>query len=144
MSVNKWFGIGNLTKDPELRYSAAGTAVCNFSIACNERFKDKDGNRQEKVEYINIVCWRQLAEICGKYLVKGKQIYVEGKLQTRRWEDRDGNTRYSTEIVADLMQMLGGKGDSHASTNERPAQSQSAPQNANIAPKFDPMEDIPF
>lgn len=107
MSVNKWIGIGNLTKDPETRFTGSGTQVCNFSIACNEKFKDKEGNWQEKVEYINIVAWKNLAKICSDYLKKGKQVFVSGRLQTRSYDDRDGNKRYITEIVADQMQMLG-------------------------------------
>ncbi|PLX81190.1 MAG: single-stranded DNA-binding protein [Desulfuromonas sp.] len=111
MSVNKVILVGNLGKDPELRYTASGTAVATFSIATSERYKDRDGNQQEKTEWHNIVAWRQLAEICGKYLVKGKQVYIEGKIQTRSYDDRDGNKRYITEIVADQMQMLGSRGD---------------------------------
>ncbi len=111
MSVNKVILVGNLGKDPELRYTPSGAAVATFSIATTERYKDRDGNRQEKTEWHNIVAWRQLAEICGKYLHKGKQVYIEGKIQTRSYDDRDGNKRYITEIVADQMQMLGGRDD---------------------------------
>lgn len=111
MSVNKVILVGNLGKDPELRYTPSGAAVANFSIATSENFKDREGNRQTKTEWHNIVVWRQLAEICGKYLHKGRQVYIEGKLQTRKWQDRDGNDRYTTEIVADQMQMLGRAGD---------------------------------
>nr|WP_320115087.1 single-stranded DNA-binding protein [uncultured Desulfuromonas sp.] len=107
MSVNKVILVGNLGKDPELRYTPSGAAVVNFSLATSETYKDRDGNRQTKTEWHNIVAWRQLAEICGKYLHKGKQIYIEGSLQTRKWQDRDGNDRYTTEIVANQMQMLG-------------------------------------
>ncbi|MGE4493172.1 MAG: single-stranded DNA-binding protein, partial [Syntrophotalea sp.] len=114
MSVNKVILVGNLGKDPELRYTASGTAVANFSLATTERFKDRDGNSQEKTEWHNIVAWRQLAEICGKYLTKGRQVYIEGKIQTRSYEDRDGNKRYITEIVADQMQMLGRAGDDNS------------------------------
>jgi len=109
MSVNKVILVGNLGKDPELRYTPSGAAVATFSLATTERYKDRDGNRQEKTEWHNIVAWRQLAEICGKYLHKGKQIYIEGKIQTRSYDDRDGNKRYITEIVADQMQMLGSR-----------------------------------
>jgi len=105
--VNKVILVGNLGKDPELRYTPSGAAVVNFSLATSETYKDRDGNRQTKTEWHNIVAWRQLAEICGKYLHKGKQIYIEGSLQTRKWQDRDGNDRYTTEIVANQMQMLG-------------------------------------
>ena len=111
MSVNKVILVGNLGKDPELRYTPSGAAVATFSLATTERYKDRDGNRQEKTEWHNIVVWRQLAEICGKFLHKGKQVYIEGKIQTRSYDDRDGNKRYITEIVADQMQMLGRAGD---------------------------------
>lgn len=109
MSVNRVILIGNLGKDPELKYTSSGTAVATFSLATTERYKDKQGEQQEKTEWHNVVAWRQLAEICGKYLHKGKQVYLEGKIQTRSYDDRDGNKRYITEIVADQMQMLGGK-----------------------------------
>ncbi len=105
-SVNKWFGIGNLTKDVEIRYSADGKACANFSIACNETWKDKDGNKQESVEFVNISMFGRQAEVCGQYLSKGDPVYIEGKIQTRKWEDNDGNTRYSTGILANQMQML--------------------------------------
>ncbi|APG27750.1 single-stranded DNA-binding protein [Syntrophotalea acetylenivorans] len=149
MSVNKVILVGNLGKDPELRYTASGTAVCNFSIATTESYKDRDGNRQEKTEWHNIVVWRQLAEICGKYLAKGKQIYIEGKLQTRKWEDRDGNPRYTTEIVADQMQMLGRAGDDNSAGPRReprqePSMNQSPPQNNYDNVQFNPDDDIPF
>ncbi len=111
MSVNKVILVGNLGKDPELRYTPSGTAVATFSLATTERYKDRDGNRQEKTEWHNIVAWRQLAEICGKFLHKGKQVYIEGKIQNRSYDDRDGNKRYITEIVADQMQMLGSRDD---------------------------------
>lgn len=111
MSVNKVILVGNLGKDPELRYTPSGAAVATFSLATTERFKDRDGNRQEKTEWHNVVAWRQLAEICGKFLHKGKQVYIEGKIQTRSYDDRDGNKRYITEIVADQMQMLGSRND---------------------------------
>ena len=103
--INNWHGIGNLTKDPEQRSTQTGKTVCNFSIAINQKFGDK-----ETTEFVNCVAWGKLAEICGNYLTKGKQVYVSGRLQTRKWETKEGATRYSTEIVADQMQMLGGKG----------------------------------
>ncbi len=151
MSVNKVILVGNLGKDPELRYTASGTAVCNFSLATTERYKDRDGNNQEKTEWHNIVVWRQLAEICGKYLTKGKQIYIEGKLQTRKWDDRDGNTRYTTEIVADQMQMLSRAGDDNSGGSyqrreqrQEPSMNQSTPQNDFGDSHFNPDDDIPF
>jgi len=109
--VNKWIGIGNLGKDPDSRFTGSGMAVCNFSIACAEKWKDKAGEWQEKTEWVNIVAWGKLAEICGKYLQKGKQVYIDGKLQTRQWDDKDGNKRYTTEVVAREMKMLGGKSE---------------------------------
>lgn len=111
MSVNKVILLGNLGKDPELRYTPSGTAVATFTIATSEKFKGRDGENQEKTEWHNIVAWRQLAEICGKYLHKGKQVYIEGRIQTRSYDDKDGNKRYITEIVADQMQMLGRAGE---------------------------------
>lgn len=124
MSVNKVILVGNLGKDPELRYTASGAAVCNFSLATTENYKDRDGNKQEKTEWHNIVIWRQLAEIAGKYLTKGKQVYLEGKIQTRSYDDRDGNKRYITEIVVDEMQMLGRVVDTQGqgNTNAPPRQ----------------------
>jgi single-strand DNA-binding protein len=159
MSVNKVILVGNLGKDPELRYTASGTAVANFSLATTEKYKDRDGNSQEKTEWHNIVVWRQLAEICGKYLTKGKQVYIEGKIQTRSYDDRDGNKRYITEIVVDQMQMLGRAGEDNSGGSgggyqrreqrqERPAsnnrQQQSPQQNQYEEPPFNPDDDIPF
>lgn len=157
MSVNKVILVGNLGKDPELRYTASGTAVANFSLATTERYKDRDGNSQEKTEWHNIVAWRQLAEICGKYLGKGRQVYIEGKIQTRSYEDRDGNRRYITEIVADQMQMLGRPGDDNSGggggyqrreprpeRQERPASNNQPQQNQYEEPPFNPDDDIPF
>ena len=106
MSVNKAFLLGNLGKDPDLHYTPSGVAVCTFSIATSERFKDKQGEQQERTEWHNIVAWRQLAEICGKYLHKGKQVYIEGKIQTRSYEYRDGNKKCITEIIANEMLIL--------------------------------------
>jgi single-strand DNA-binding protein len=103
-SVNKVILIGNLGGDPELRYTESGTAVCNMSLATNESYTDQDGNEVQKTEWHDIVAWDRLGEICEEYLEKGSQVYFEGKLQTREWEDRDGNTRYSTEVKAlDMM-----------------------------------------
>ena len=109
--VNKVILIGNLGKDPEMRYTQSGTAVANFSLATTDSWTGKDGNKEERTEWHNIVAWARLAEICGQYLTKGRQVYIEGRIQTRKWEDRDGNTRYTTEVVAQNMQMLGGRGE---------------------------------
>ena len=171
--VNKVILVGNLGKDPELRYTPSGAAVVNFSLATSETYKDRDGNRQTKTEWHNIVAWRQLAEICGKYLHKGKQVYIEGSLQTRKWQDRDGNDRYTTEILANQMQMLGrsdengggyqgggqgsyesapsqqyGSQPQQAAPQQRPQQ-QPQPQQQRPAPVyeepvFNPDDEIPF
>lgn len=119
MSVNKVILVGNLGKDPELRYTTSGTAVANFTLATSERFKDRNGEQQKRTEWHNIVAWAGLAEICGKYLKKGKQIYIEGRIQTRSYDDRDGNKRYVTEIVADQMQMLGRAGEEGDTSYQR-------------------------
>ena len=110
-SVNKVILIGNLGADPELRYTNTGSAVANFRIATNEQWTDKNGEKQERAEWHNIVAWGKLGEICGRYLKKGRPVYVEGRLQTRQWEDQSGNKRYTTEVVALVMQMLGRPGE---------------------------------
>lgn len=110
--INKVILVGRLGKDPEVRYTPDGTAIANFSIATSEEWKDKGtGKKQERTEWHRIVAFRRLGEICGEYLSKGKQVYIEGRIQTREWEDKDGNKKYTTEIVANQMQMLDGKGD---------------------------------
>ena len=109
--INKAIVVGNLGRDPEVRYSANGNAIANVTIATTDSWKDRQsGERQEKTEWHRVVFFGRLAEIAGEYLKKGSQVYVEGRLQTRKWEDRDGNERYTTEIVAADMQMLGGGG----------------------------------
>lgn len=161
MSVNKVILVGNLGKDPELRYTPSGAAVATFSLATTNPFKDKEGNKQ--TEWHNIVAWRQLAEICGKFLHKGKQVYIEGRIQTRSYDDRDGNKRYITEIVADQMQMLGsrddnqgGGGQGYNQGSNRSGGSQGynqGTQNASAGksqessfeePVFNPDDEIPF
>jgi single-strand DNA-binding protein len=108
--INKVILIGRLGSDPEVRYTPSGVAVANFSVATSEEWKDKDsGEKKERTEWHRIVAWRRLGEICGEYLSKGKQVYVEGRLQTRSWEDRDGNKKYTTEIVANDIQFLGSR-----------------------------------
>lgn len=104
--INKVILIGNLGADPEVRYTQSGAPVASFRVATTERWKDKQGEVQEQTEWHSIVAWNRLAEICGEYLAKGSRVYVEGKLQTRKWQDQDGKDRYSTEIVAREMKML--------------------------------------
>jgi len=114
--VNKVILIGNLGKDPEVKFTPSGTAIANFSIATTKRWT-KDGQKNEKTEWHKIVAWRRLAEICGEYLKKGSMVYIEGELQTRSWDDKEGNKRYTTEIVANQIQMLGGRSDRSEGTN---------------------------
>jgi single-strand DNA-binding protein len=138
MAVNKFIGIGNLGKDPELRFMTNGNGVCNISIAITERYKDKDGEPKEVTEWVNVVFFGKLAEIAGQYLTKGSQVYIEGKLKTEKYE-KDGQTRYTTKVVAEKMQMLGGKGEGKP---REPRQNQAEqPQGSS----FDEMDDdIPF
>ena len=112
--VNKAILIGHLGADPELRQTKSGTAVATFNVATTERYNDRNGERQERTEWHRIVVWARLAEICNQYLTKGKQVYIEGRIQTRQWEDQSGNKRYTTEIVANNMTMLGRAGDSRS------------------------------
>jgi len=110
-SLNKVMIIGNLGKDPEVRYTTSGAAVASFSVATTEKFKNKSGEWEEKTEWHNVTLWSRLAEIAGEYLSKGKTVYIEGRLQTRKWQDKDGKDRYTTEIVGEKMQMLSTKGE---------------------------------
>ncbi len=141
-SLNKVMLIGHLGKDPELRYTASGTAVANFSMATNESWKDQDGNVQERTEWHNIVMWAKLAEIAGEWLKKGKQIYVEGRLQTRSYDDKNGVKRYTTEVVVNDMIMLGG-GSGSGSTDaagKETAMGTGTQQGSNS----DKEDDLPF
>ena len=147
--LNKWMGIGRLGKDPEMRYTSDGKAIASLSIACGESWKDKTtGEKQEKTEWVRIVAFGKLAEIIGEWLKKGAQVYIEGKLQTRKWQDKEGIDRYTTEIVADRMQMLGSRqqdGDerpSGAPSAARTGQTSRAAGSAKPAADFD--DDIPF
>lgn len=119
-SLNRATLIGNACKPPEVRYTASGTAVASLSIATNEKWKDKSGEWVEKAEFHNVTFWGKLADIVGEYVTKGQQIFVEGRLQTRKWQDKDGNDRYTTEIVAEKMLMLGsGKGKQEKSSSQQ-------------------------
>jgi single-strand DNA-binding protein len=110
--INKVILIGNLGKDPEVRYSQTGSAIASFTVATTETWKKQDGSKEELTEWHRIVAFGRLGEICGEYLSKGSRVYIEGRLQTRKWEDKDGNTRYTTEIVAREMKMLSPRGSS--------------------------------
>ena len=136
--VNKVILIGRLGADPEVRYTPSGVAVANFSIATSEEWKDKNtGEKKEQTEWHKIVAWRRLGEICGEYLQKGRQVYIEGRLQTRSWEDKEGNKRWTTEILALNMQMLGAPGDTMGSGEPKGNYPEEPPQNL-------PEDDIPF
>ena len=113
-SVNKVILIGNLGRDPELRYTKSGQAVANFSIATNEKWTDKEGARQERTEWHRIVAWGKTGELCSQYLAKGRSAYIEGRLQTREYEDKEGIKRYTTEIIAQNVTFLGGRGEGGA------------------------------
>jgi len=119
-TVNKVILIGRLGSDPELRYTPNGDAVVNFRIATNRVWKDREGNQQERTEWHRIVAWRKLAERCGEYLRKGSHVYIEGRLETRGWEDKNGNKRFVTEVVTDRMQMLDAKGQVKPSEQTSP------------------------
>jgi len=153
--INKVILVGNLGKDPEVRYLEGGTAVANFPIATSETFKDKtSGERKTNTEWHNIVVWRGLAEIAEKYLKKGSQIYLEGKLRTRQWQDKDGNNRYTTEIVADNLQMLGRKDDNSSPSasvapvntpaKETPAAPVTPARSSEIDKSTNEVDDLPF
>lgn len=116
--VNKVILIGNLGKDPEVRYTKNGQAVANFSLATAESWKNAEGKKQERTEWHRVTAWGKLGEICGEYLSKGKQVYIEGRIQTRDWEDNDGNKRQTTEIVANNMTMLGQAGGRNKPAND--------------------------
>lgn len=157
MSVNKAILVGRLGKDPETRYMTSGEAVTNVSLATSERYKNKSGEKQERTEWHNLVFYRRLAEIAGEYLNKGSLIYVEGRIQTRKWQDKEGKDRYTTEIVVNEMKMLGSKADdssgrsesSSGHTQDAPAQRQApAPRQPQAKSNFDNFDnfddDIPF
>jgi single-strand DNA-binding protein len=155
-SVNKVILMGNLGRDPEVRFMPNGDAVCNFSIATTDSWKDKAGERQEKTEWHNIVMYRRLAEIAGEYLKKGRPVYLEGRLQTRKWQTKEGQDRYTTEVIADSMQMLGGRDGAPTQESQPSSQpeardefdqtpsrnNQSGSSNSNSFDEFE--DDIPF
>ncbi len=145
MSVNKVIILGRLGQDPELKYTPSGAAVCNFSLATTENWQDKSGQKQEKTEWHRIVVWGKLAELCNQYLSKGRQAFVEGRLQTRSWEAQDGNKRYMTEINANNIQFIGGQAQA---SNSKPAEQQSqGPMDEDYNVSADAnftADDIPF
>jgi len=126
--VNKVILIGNLGKDPEVRYSQAGAAIASFNVATTETWKKQDGSKEELTEWHRIVAFGRLGEICGEYLSKGSKVFIEGRLQTRKWDDKDGNTKYTTEIVAREMKMLSPRGSSGDSSQGRQYDDQPFPE----------------
>lgn len=156
MDLNKVMIIGRLTRDPDARTTPQGAAVTNFSIATSRVWKDDSGNQKENTEFHNVVAWRRLAEICAQYLTKGRQVYIEGHLQTRSWDDQSGQKKYRTEIVADNMIMLGARGEAGSPANNtqsapqaqsQPMQQEAPQQEMAGAPVSDEeikIEDIPF
>jgi len=146
-TVNKVILIGRLGSDPELRYTPNGDAVANFRIATNRVWKDKEGNQQERADWHRIVAWRKLAERCGEYLRKGSHVYIEGRLETRSWEDKNGNKRFVTEVITDRMQMLDAKGQVKASEQAPPTEEvfeeKELPQGEEIK-ESESEDEIPF
>lgn len=151
MSVNKVILVGRLGQAPEVRYTPGGAAVANFSIATNESWLDKSGQKQERTEWHRIVVWGKLAELCGQYLAKGRQVYVEGRMQTRQWQDKDGQTKYTTEVQAQTVQFLGAQaGQGEQRTAAAPSEFGAAPAYEASGASFSSggstmsEEDIPF
>jgi single-strand DNA-binding protein len=146
-SLNKVMLIGNLGKDPEVRYTASGQAVASFSLATSEKFKNRNGEMEERTEWHNVVLWGRQAEIAGEYLSKGKTVYIEGRLQTRKWQDKDGRDRWTTEIVGDRMQMIGSKGEGGGGRQgggKASGDEGGYSQPTYDPPSFNPDDDIPF
>ncbi len=141
MSVNKVILVGNLGRDPEVRHTQTGKAVANFTLATSRKWRDKDGQQQEQTEWHKIVAWDRLAEICTEYLSKGRQVYIEGRLQTRDWEDKEGNKRWTTEIVALDMKMLGRRSDYESGAGSQAPSDPPPPPGGGTGGSDD---DIPF
>lgn len=142
MSVNKVILVGNVGQDPDVRYLDNNTPVCNLRLATTEFYKNKNGERVSSTEWHNIVLWRGLAEVADKYVKKGSQLYIEGKLRTRSWDDKDNNKRYTTEIVADVLQMLGKRPDDSAQGGDN--QPESLQEEKPEHDTEDPIDDLPF
>ncbi len=144
MGVNKVILVGNLGANPEMRFTQGGQAVANLRLATTERWTDRNGQKQEQTEWHRVVVWGKQAEICGQYLTKGRQIYVEGRIRTRQWQDQQGQKRYTTEIVAQNVQMLGSRQDGAAAGPREDAGAQAAPDEATADFGGGPDDDIPF
>ena len=151
-TVNKVILIGRLGRDPEMRYTSSGTAVVNFSVATNHVVKDQSGNNNEQTEWHNIVAFGRTAEVAGEYLTKGRQVFIEGRLQTRSWDDQNGQKKYKTEVVCTNLQLLGGRGDSEGSAgtamesappDEESIDQSKAGKEKEVAPTEE-EDDLPF
>jgi single-strand DNA-binding protein len=145
--INKVILVGNLGNDPDIRYTAGGAAVANISVATTDSWKDKEtGEQQDRTEWHRVVFFARLAEVVGEYLRKGSQVYIEGRLQTRKWQDKSGNDRYSTEIVANEMQMLGGRGGGGQSNEQAPPPMSENPADSRPTAAGNDFvdDDIPF
>jgi single-strand DNA-binding protein len=144
-TVNKVILIGRLGKDPDMRYTPSGTAVANFTMATNHNSKDQDGNFSEQTEWHRVVAFGRTAEIAGEYLTKGKLVFIEGRLQTRSWEDQNGQKKYTTEVICNNMQLLGSRGDSEAPSESPPEdEADTNTGEAETADKTDDDDDLPF
>lgn len=144
MSVNKVIILGRLGQDPEMKFIPNGSAVCNFSLATTESWVDKSGQKQERTEWHRVVVWGKLAELCNQYLAKGRQAFVEGKLQTRSWDDKDGNKRYTTEILASTVQFIGGATATNERSNVDSNFSQAVPNNNEMTQEYNIQTDAHF
>ena len=155
MTVNKVILVGNVGKDPDIRYLEGGTAVCSFPLATSETYRNRNGERITTTEWHNIVLWRGLAEIAERYVKKGTQLYIEGRIRTRSWDDRDGNKRYTTEIIGDNMQMLGRKPDDTAAaeaqapvtvskTNDKVEETPDNEEYTDTGSNSEDNDDLPF
>lgn len=141
-SVNKVILLGNLGTDPEIRFTQGGAAVGNFSLATNEKWKNKNGQDEERTEWHRVVVWGKLAELCKEYLAKGRSVYVEGSLQTRKWEDKQGQTRYTTEVKAQTIQFLGAGGKDRSASSDDSSNFSSSSNDG--PPPFNSDDDVPF
>jgi len=139
--VNKVILVGHLGADPEMKYTASGQAVSRFNLATSESWTDKNGQKQDRTEWHRIVVWGKLGELCSKHLSKGRQAYIEGRIQTRQWEDQQGQKRYTTEVIANTVQFLGSPNAQRSSSSEY---TQDSPAYEATEPSFDASEEIPF
>lgn len=144
MAVNKVILVGNVGKDPDVRHLEGGTSVASFPLATSETYKNKSGEKVTTTEWHNIVVWRGLADVADKYVKKGSQLYIDGRIRTRSYDDKDGNKRYITEIYADTLRMLGKKSDSDAGVHEPPQNEDKSQMDDTLPPESGEVDDLPF